>query len=108
MLGRRELAELDLEKKALLLESSLNRVTIRAEIRNLRAATAWMGEAASVSRELAPLLVFLAPLAGILMATGSLRAGAWISRAINLGKWVAKLYQLWRSFTARRREPEEQ
>jgi len=106
MVGRKELARLDVQKQALLLESSLNRVALQAEVRHLRSATAWMGEAATVSRELTPLLVFLAPLAGLLLATGSYRAGTWLSRALNIGKWLARLYRVWKSFTGQRRKPE--
>ena len=106
MLGRKELAKLDLQKQALLLESGLNRVALQAEIRHLRSATAWMGEAASVSRKLTPLLIFLAPLAGFLLATSSFRAGSWLGRVVNLGKWASRLYRVWKSFTGLRSKPE--
>ncbi len=108
MLGRKELAKLDLQKQALLLESDLNRVALQAEIRNLRSATAWMGETARVSKKLTPLLVFLAPLAGFLLATSSFRAGSWLGRVMNLGKWVSRLYPLWMTLTARWSKPEEE
>ena len=106
MLGRKELAKLDRQKQTLVLESDLHRLALRAEIQSLHSATAWMGEATSLSRELSPLLVVLAPLAGFLLARGSRRADSWLSRLITLAKWVAPLYRLWKSFTARRGEPD--
>ena len=106
MLGRKELANLDLQKQALLLESGLNRVALQAEIQSLRSATAWVSDVTSASRELAPLLVVLAPLAGFLLARGSRRPDSWLSRLMTLAKWVAPLYRLWKSFSARRSEPE--
>jgi len=63
MLGRKELANLDLQKQALLLESGLNRVALQAEVQSLRSSTAWVSNVTSASRRLAPLLVVLAPLA---------------------------------------------
>jgi hypothetical protein len=106
MLGRKELANLDLQKQALLLESGLNRVTFQAEVHSLRSATAWVSDVTSASRELAPLLIVLAPLAGFLLARGSRRQDSWLSRLMALAKWVAPLYRLWKSFSARRSEPE--
>ncbi len=68
MLGRKELDRLSLQKQALLLESSLNRVALQAEIQSLRSATAWVSEAAQASRKLAPLLAVVASVAGFLFA----------------------------------------
>ena len=68
MLGRKELTELDLQKQALVLESGLNRLTLQAEVQSLRSATSWVNDVTGASRELAPLLVVLAPIAGFLMA----------------------------------------
>jgi hypothetical protein len=106
MLGGKELANLDLQKQALLLESGLNRVTLQAEVQSLRSATAWVSDVSSTSRELAPLLVVLAPLAGFFLVRGSRRQDSWLSRLMALAKWVAPLYRLWKSFSASRGEPE--
>jgi hypothetical protein len=106
MLGRKELADLDLQKQALLLESDLNRVTLQAEVQSLRSATAWVNDVTSASRGLAPLLVVLAPLSGFLLARGSRRSDSWLRRLMALAKWVAPLYRLWKSFSARRSGPE--
>ena len=71
MLGRKELASLETQKQVLLLESGLNRLTLQAEFRSLRSATAWVSDVASASRELAPFLMVLAPIAGFLFARGT-------------------------------------
>ena len=103
MLGHKELANLDLQKQALLLESGLNRVTLQAEFQSLRSAGAWVTGA---SRELAPLLAILATLAGFLLARKSRRSESWLSRLLALAKWVPPLYRLWMSISAGRGEPE--
>ena len=106
MLGRTELASLDQQKQVLLRESELNRVMFEREVRSLRSATAWVRDVTSASRELAPLLVVLAPLAGFLVVRGSRRKNSWLSRLMALAKWGAPLYRLWKSVSARRSEPE--
>ena len=98
MLGRKELEKLNLQKQALLLESSLNRAALQAEIRSLRSATAWVREATSLSRELTPWLTLLAPVAGFLVARGTRRSGSWLSRILTAAKWIGPLYGLWRRF----------
>ena len=103
MLGRKELANLDLQKQALLLESGLNRVTLQAEFQSLRSVSAWVTGA---SRELAPLLAVLALLAGFLLARGSRRSDSRLSRLMALAKWVVPLYRLWKSVSPRWSEPE--
>ncbi len=106
MLGRQELDQLNLQKQALVLESSLNRAALQAEIRSLRSATTWVREATSLSRELTPWLTLLAPVAGFLVARGARRSGSWLSRIVAAAKWIGPLYGLWRRFTARRNERE--
>ena len=106
MLGRKELDKLNLQKQALLLESSLNRAALQADIRRLRSATTWVREATSVSREFAPLLAFLAPVAGFLVARGVRRSAPWFRRIVTAVRWVAPLYGLWRRFAPGRNQTE--
>jgi hypothetical protein len=106
MLGREELARLDQQKQVLLLESGLNRLTLQAEFQSLHSATAWVRDVKGASRELAPLLIVMAPLAGFMMARRSRRPDSWLSRLMTMAKWVAPLYRLWKSVSARRSEPE--
>jgi hypothetical protein len=98
VLGRRELEKLSLRKQALLVESGLNRVALQAEVRSLRSATSWVREAAGVSREFAPLLALLAPLAGFLAAKGARRTGSWLGRIVTMTKLVGPIYGLWKRF----------
>jgi hypothetical protein len=105
MLGRKELASLDQQKQVLLLESGLNRLMLQAEFQSLHSATAWMRDVTGASRELAPLLIVMAPLAGFLVARRSRRPDSWLSRLMAMAKWVAPLYRLWKSVSARRSEP---
>ena len=92
MLGRKELDKLNLQKQALLLESSLNRLALQAEFRNLRSATAWVSEVTRASRGLSPLLLLLAPVAGFLLARGSRQSDSWLGRVVAAVKWIGPLY----------------
>jgi hypothetical protein len=106
VLGRKELDELRVQKQALVLESSLNRAVLQAEIRSLRSATTWLREASSFSRELSPLLTLLAPLAGFLVARGARRWGSWFNRIVTAVKWIGPLYGLWKRYAPGRNEAE--
>jgi hypothetical protein len=106
VLGREELDKLNLQKQALLLESSLNRAALQAELRSLRSARTWVTEAGRLSRELKPLLVLLAPLAGFFVARGVRRSGSWLSRVVTAVKWMGPLYGLWKRFAPGQREAE--
>ena len=106
MLGRKELDKLNLQKQALLLESSLNRAALQAEMRSLRSATTWVREATSVSHELAPLLALLAPVAGFFVARGARRSASWFNRIVTALKWIGPLYGLWKRFAPERNEAE--
>jgi hypothetical protein len=102
--GREELDKLTVQKQALLLESGLNRLALQAEIQRLRSGTAWAGEATRASRQFAPLLLLLAPLAGFLLARKGRRTDSWLSRLAAAVKWIAPLYQLWKRFSPARKE----
>jgi hypothetical protein len=103
--GREELDKLSLRKEALLLESSLNRAALQAEIRSLRAATSWARQVTHVSQELSPFLVLLAPLAGFAVARGVRRSGSWLNRIVTAVKWMGPLYGLWKRWAPGRNEP---
>jgi hypothetical protein len=107
MLGRKEIDKLNLHKQSLLLESSLNRLALQAECRNLRSATAWVSEVSHASRGLSPLLLLLTPVAGFLLARGSRQLDPWLRRLVAAVKWIGPLYQLWKSFSASREQRAE-
>jgi hypothetical protein len=104
--GRKELDNLALEKQALVAESDLNRLVLRAELQNLRSATAWVSEATRWPQKAGPLLLVLAPLAGFLLTRVSRREDSWFRRASAAAKWIGPLYTLWKSFSASRKEAE--
>ena len=106
MLGRGELDKLAVQKQTLVVESSLNRLALQAEIRNLRSATAWIREAAGRSEERLPLLLIVAPLAGFLLARLSRRPDSWLSQALAAAKWIGPLHSLWKRFSASRKQAE--
>ena len=103
MLGRKELDALDREKAALIAESSLNRAVMQAEFQNLRSTLGWVSGATRTSREYAPWLLLLTPIAGFLVARGFRRADSWVKRVASGLKWLGPLYKLWKGFSSARR-----
>jgi len=104
--GRKELIRLSLVKRTLVAESDLNRLVLRAEIQNLRDATAWLSEATRWPRKAGPLMLVLAPLAGFLLTKASRRPDSWLNRLTAAAKWIGPLYSLWKTFSAGRKEAE--
>ena len=96
MLGRKDIDALQLRKRALLLESELNRLACVAEWSNVRAATAWVGEAAQTWHQFKPWLMLLAPLAGVLAGRGARRPAGAVSRVFTILKWARTLQSIWR------------
>ena len=106
MFGREELDQLAREKQALVAESGLHRLTLQAELQNLRSATAWVHDAARWPRKAGPVLLTLAPLAGFLLTRLSRRPDSWFNRVAAAAKWTGPLYTLWKTFCAGGKEPE--
>jgi hypothetical protein len=105
--GRVELDKLAQQRRTLVSESGLNRLVLRAEIQNLRDATAWVSEATRWPRKAGPLMLVLAPLAGFLLTRASRRPDSWLNRLTGAAKWIGPLYSLWKSFSASRKEAED-
>jgi hypothetical protein len=96
-----------LHKQALVLESSLNRHALRAELHELHRSTAWISNATQAPQRFAPLLVLLAPLAGFLVVRGRRRTESLFSRLVSAAKWIGPIYSLWRGYsTARKQAPD--
>ncbi len=108
MVGGDEIATLQARKRALVLESTLNRVVWEAEWQNLRAATAWTRSAGQACRRVVPWLLLLAPLAGLVVARGSGQSRGLFSRLLSVLRWVRPLlgaWELWRGARAQDRSP---
>ncbi len=102
MLGGNEIAKLNLQKQALVLESSLNRLNLLSEFEHLRSSA---GLFASAGKKRAPLLLALAPIAGFFVARGVKRSpSSWFSRLATAAKYVGPAIALWRSFSAGRKK----
>ena len=104
MFGRTELDKLALERRALVAESGLHRLTFQVELQNLRAAAAWVSEASRWPQKAGPLLLILAPLAGFLLTKSFRRENSWLKRVSAAAKWIGPLYTLWQGFSASRKE----
>jgi len=107
MFGGKELAQLRLQKQALVLESSLNRHALVSEVNELRSAAARVSNALHASRRFVPLLMLLAPLAGFFAYRAARRPVSLITRLVKLAKWIGPAYSLWRSFSAARNQDAE-
>lgn len=86
-------------KEVLLLESSLNRLKLQAEMRNLRGVVSPGGGLAGKVQELFPLLMLLAPVAGFFASRGARRGGSLAERLGSAVKLILPLYQLWKRFS---------
>ncbi len=99
MVGGNEIDKLQLRKRALVLESSLNRLTLAAQWQNLHTATAWVEPAAQTFRQVRPWLLLLAPLAGLLVARNSPRPAGLLRRLLSVVKWARALWGAWESLS---------
>ena len=97
MFGRAELAELELRKRALVIESEVNRMEFQTEWRQMCDATEWIGRAARFWRQANPWLAALAPMAGVFAARTMRREGGIVRRLLGLVKWIQPLMAVWRS-----------
>jgi hypothetical protein len=104
MFGGERIATLHARKQALILESALNRLTLRNDWQNVRSAAAWAGQAVETGRKLRPWLLLLAPLAGFLAVRSLRRPSPAPSRLMTLLKLIQPLSLLWASFARPTRE----
>jgi len=73
MFGGRELKNLELRRRELVLQSTLNRLTMRAELQNLQTALRPADRIVSLIRTLRPWLLLRAPLAALRRTQPSLQ-----------------------------------
>ena len=99
MLGTRAVDEVRRHKEALLLESSLNRLKLQAELQNLRGLIRPMGGLAGNTRRLFPWLMLLAPVAGFFSTRGSRRSGSLTGKIASAAKLIVPVYRFWQRFS---------
>ena len=100
MPGGRELKQLELRRRELVLQSSLNRLAVRTELRNLRASIEPVQRVAASVRSVRPWLTLLAPLAGMLISRRAKSNGSIVSKAFGILKWTQALIGIVRQFKA--------
>lgn len=95
----KQMTALEARKKALLLESELNRLRLLGEIEQLREATDLTRNLKGIGQRLGPWALALAPLAGVALARGLGRfsgGGGILSKTLAV---APGLIRLWRAFS---------
>jgi hypothetical protein len=105
VLGGRELERLQLQKKALVLESGLHRLALQADLRHVFSGATWVGEVTRRSQGFSPLMA-LAPVLGFFLARGRGKSDSWLGRVITVAKLAAPVYRLWKRFRSSRKQAE--
>jgi hypothetical protein len=105
MFGGRELKGLELRRRELVLQSTLNRLTIQTDLQQVRTALQPAERIVGSIRAVRPWLLLLAPLAGIFAVRGN---GSGFSRLLALARCLQQLLALWKQFQtpAANTEPE--
>jgi hypothetical protein len=98
MFRGKELKDLELRRRELVLRSAINRQAIRVELQNLRVALRPAERIVGAFRALQPWLVLFAPLAGLFAARTVRANGSLFSKLIGVLKWIQPLQALWKQF----------
>ena len=108
MLRGRELKSLELRRRELVLQSTLNRLTIQTELQQVRTALQPAERIVGSFRAVRPWLLLLAPLAGIFAARSVRGNGSGFSKLLGLMRCLQQLLALWKQFKspATNAEPE--
>ena len=94
------LDQLRLRKQALLLESGINRLELRREVDDAREHFAWLNDPVASAKENSPLLVTLAPLAGVLASRLLRTSRPGTSKLTIIVDALRIGWPLWRQFAA--------
>ncbi len=100
MLGSKEMRALQLRKRALLLESELNRLTLSTQFQNLPRWPGWTESLVNARRVAGPWLRVLAPVGGVVLALGICRASRLLVCFEKVATFVPPLIRIWRAVTA--------
>jgi hypothetical protein len=87
-------------KLALVIESDLNRLALRIDLQNLRAAATPLENVAAAARRIRRWLLPLAPLAGLLAARIVRKRSGVLGKLVSLVRWVSLGLAVWRQFSA--------
>ena len=98
MFGGRELRALELRRRELVLQSTLNRLTMQTELQQVRTALQPAERIVGSIRAVRPWLLLLAPLAGIFTVRGVRGNGSGFSRLLALARCLQQLLALWKQF----------
>lgn len=100
MFGGRELKRLELRRRELVLQSTINRLAIGVELQNVRAALLPAERIIGSVRKARSWLLLLAPVAGIFAARSLRHNGSGFAKVMGLLKWVQPLLALWKQFSS--------
>ncbi|SRR6266571_5432236 len=106
MFGGKELKHLELRRRELVLQSTINRLTMKVELQNLQTALGPADRIVSSIRALRPWLLVLAPLAGIFAARSLRDNGSGFSKVLGILKLLQPLLALWKQFKSSSAKPE--
>ena len=95
MFGGKELKSLELRRRELVLQSTINRLTMKVELQNMQSALGPAERIVGLVRAVRPWLLVLAPLAGIFAARGLRGNGSVFWKLMGVLKWVQALLALW-------------
>jgi hypothetical protein len=98
MSERQGLENLSRRKQALVAESELNRLVLRVEYENLRAATADISGAVATARRFGPWLAPAALVGGLLAANFLRQRSGPLGALTTLLRWAPTALSLWRQF----------
>src|SRR5215472_19289701 len=101
MLGGKELAQLQQQKQALILQSNLNRLTLRVQCQAVSQALAPLASVGGLLAKRSALRLILASAVGLFFARSLRGSASWIGRATSAAKWIFPLYELWKRLRAR-------
>jgi hypothetical protein len=94
MPGRKELKDLEIRRRELVLRSTLNRLAIGVELQNVQAALRPAERMVSSVRAVRPWVLMLAPLAGIFAARRFRHNGSGFSKVLGVLNWIQPLLAL--------------
>ena len=91
---------LEFRRRELVLQSTLNRLAIRAELQNIHTALLPAERIVGSVRAARSWLLLLAPLAGIFAVRSLRNNGSGFSKMMGVVKWIRPLLALWKQFNS--------